>query len=138
MSQTVEYGNSASVPSGVEEVVMRRSWWLGGFGIAGLIATFGIALFASPFASSAPDGMGRVAIDEGFDHTEKPSPLEDRSPVGGYAVKGVSNEKVSTGLAGAIGVALTLMIGTGIFIGLRRAGAGRRIATIPDARRMTT
>lgn len=102
---------------------MRRSWLLGGFGVAALGAVFAIALFASPFASSAPDGMGRVAIDEGFDDTEKPSPVEGRSPVAGYAVKGVSNDKVSTGLAGAIGAALTLLLATGIFFGLRRAGA---------------
>jgi PDGLE domain len=116
---------------------MRR-WVLGGFGIAGLLAAFGIALFASPFASSAPDGIGRVAINEGFDHTQKTSPVENSSPVGGYAVKGVSNEKVSTGLAGAIGVALTLLTGTGIFIGLRRAGTAGQGRRAPDGHRMTT
>jgi cobalt/nickel transport system permease protein len=117
---------------------MRRSWVLGGFGIALLLAAFGIALFARPFASSAPDGMGRVAINEGFDHTEKANPVKKSSPVGGYAVKGVSNAKVSTGLAGAIGVALTLLIGTGIFIGLRRAGRAEQGRRAPDGHRMTT
>lgn len=108
---------------------MRRSWLLGGFGAAVLLLALGIALFASPFASSSPDGMGRVAINEGFDHTEKTSPVEHASPVGGYAVKGVSNQKLGTGVAGAIGVTLTLVIGTGIFLGLRRAGRAQRMTT---------
>lgn len=96
-----------------------RKRLVGGFIIVGLTLAFAIALFASPFASSSPDGMGRVALDNDFHTTEKTSPLEETSPVGGYAVKGVAGEKTSTGLAGAIGVAATFAIGFGAFQGLR-------------------
>ncbi len=105
---------------------------VGGFVGVGLAVAFAIALFASPFASSAPDGMSRVAIDHGIDSTEKASPVEDGSPVGGYAVRGVGHEGVSTGLAGAIGVAGTFAVGTGAFVALRSLrGARRRAADTP-------
>jgi hypothetical protein len=103
---------------------------VGGFIVAGLAVAFAIALFASPFASSSPDGMSRVAINEGFSHTEKASPIEDASPVGGYAIKGVEHKHISTGVSGAIGVAATFAIGIGAFHGLRlssrRRGQGMR------------
>ena len=96
-----------------------RTRLIGGFIVAGLAVAFAIAMFASPFASSSPDGMSRVAINEGFDHTEKTSPIGDTSPVGGYAVKGVEHEQISTGLSGAIGVAASFAIAIGAFQGLR-------------------
>jgi hypothetical protein len=99
---------------------MTRRWWLlGGFLSVGLTVALAIGVFASPFASSAPDGMSRVAIDEGFDHTEDVSPVEDPSPVGGYALNGVTNERVATGLAGGIGVVVTFALGVALFGGLR-------------------
>jgi cobalt/nickel transport system permease protein len=107
-----------------------RTRLVGGFIVTGLGVAFAVALFASPFASSSPDGMSRVAINEGFDHTEQASPIEDASPVGGYAVKGIDHEQVGTGLSGAIGVAATFAIGIGAFQGLRvisrRQGQGLR------------
>jgi multisubunit Na+/H+ antiporter MnhB subunit len=82
---------------------MDKKWWLlGGFLVGGLGVALALALFASPFASRAPDGMGRVAID-----------------------KGLPNERVSTGLAGAIGVVLTFAIGVGVFSALRVARNAR-------------
>ena len=98
---------------------------VGGFIVAGLAVAFAIAVFASPFASSSPDGMSRVAINEGFGHTEKTSPMEDASPIGGYAVKGVEHQHISTALSGAIGVAATFAIGIGAFHGLRLSSRRR-------------
>lgn len=43
--------------------------WLGGLGTALLIAGL-----LSPFASSNPDGLDRVAQDHGFDHRAEPHP----------------------------------------------------------------
>jgi len=108
--------------------VTVRKRLLGGFVGAGLAVAFAVALFAGPFASSSPDGLGRVAIDHGFASTEKAGPVEDGSPVGGYAVRGVGHERVSTGLAGAIGVAATFALGTGAFVVLRWVRGGRRRA----------
>lgn len=107
-----------------------RARLIGGFTVAGLVLAFAIAMFASPFASSSPDGMSRVAINEGFDHSEKASPVEDASPFGGYAVKGLEHEQVGTGLSGALGVAATFAVGVGVFHGLRVVGRRRsRVST---------
>jgi cobalt/nickel transport system permease protein len=71
----------------------------------------------SPFASTSPDGLNKVAIDKGFDVEAKASAVED-SPLAGYAVKPVQNEKVSKGLSGIAGVAITLVIAGALFGGL--------------------
>jgi hypothetical protein len=90
----------------------RKSLWLliGG----GLIVALGLAFFVSPFASSSPDGLNKVAIDQGFDGQEQESATAD-SPLAGYAVEGVDDESLSTGLSGIIGVAITFGIGMIIF-----------------------
>jgi hypothetical protein len=98
---------------------MRRKWLLGGFLIAGLAVALVIGVLVSPFASSRPDGLSRVSIEKGFAETAKTSPIGKPSPVGGYAVKGVSDARISTGLAGGIGVVLTFALGAGVFFGLR-------------------
>ncbi|MCL3817666.1 PDGLE domain-containing protein [Aeromicrobium wangtongii] len=102
-----------------------RARLIGGFTVAGLVVAFAIALFASPFASSSPDGMSRVAINEGFDHRETASPIEDSSPVGGYTVKGINHEQIGTGISGAVGVGATFAIGLSAFHGLRVVGRRR-------------
>jgi hypothetical protein len=90
----------------------RKSLWLmiGG----GLIVALALAFFVSPFASSSPDGLNKVAIDQGFDGQEQESATAD-SPLAGYAVEGVDDEGLSTGLSGIIGVAITFGIGMIIF-----------------------
>ena len=60
------------------------------------------AFFISPFASSSPDGLEKVAGDKGF--LEKGEAGEVIvSPVPGYAWPGIENERIATGLAGAFG-----------------------------------
>ncbi len=88
------------------------------FIVAGLLLAIGLALFVSPFASGSPDGLNRVAIDEGFDKSAKGHAL-DNSPLAGYAVKGIDNERVSKGISGLIGVLLTFGIGLAMFGALR-------------------
>lgn len=94
------------------------------FVVGGLIVVLGLAFFASPYASSSPDGLNRVAIDKGFADTEEEHAVAD-GPLAGYGVKGVDNEKVSTGLAGVIGVAITFGVGM-ILFGLLRTIRARR------------
>jgi cobalt/nickel transport system permease protein len=90
----------------------RKSLWL--LIVGGLIVALGLAFFISPFASSSPDGLSKVAIDKGVDaHERKPATAE--SPLAGYGVRGVDNQRVSRGLAGIIGVAITFGIGMIIF-----------------------
>lgn len=95
--------------------VRSRPRLLGGFVVAGLAVASALALLAGPLASGEPDGLSRVAIDEGFAHTEEANPVEARSPVGGYALDGVGDERAATGLAGAFGVGLTFAVAAGLF-----------------------
>jgi hypothetical protein len=94
------------------------------FVVGGLIVALGLAFFVSPLASGSPDGLDRVAIDEGFADAEEEHALAD-SPLAGYAVDGVDDEGLSTGLAGIIGVAITFGLGMIVFGALRAMRARR-------------
>jgi hypothetical protein len=102
----------------------RRSLLL--FVIGGLIVALGLAFFVSPYASKAPDGLNRVAIDQGFSSAQR-SPGD--APLAGYGVKGVEDQKLSKGLAGVIGVAVTFGIAMILFGYLRT----RRARSAPRA-----
>lgn len=86
----------------------------------GLLVAVALAVFVSPRASSQPDGLNKVAIDQGFADTEEEHGLGD-VPTAGYAVEGVDDDGLSTGLAGLIGVAVTFGVCGGLVLVLRRA-----------------
>ena len=88
------------------------------FVLAGLVATVLVAAVVSGFASGDPDGLERVAIDQGFEETAGDHAL-DGSPLADYAVEGIDDERVSTGAAGIIGVAATLAVTVGLLYGVR-------------------
>ena len=88
------------------------------FLLAGLLLALGLALFAGPFASGSPDGLEKVAEDKGFSESASDHGLAD-SPVADYAVRGVDDKRISTGLSGVIGVLITFGVGLGAF-GLMR------------------
>lgn len=78
-----------------------------------------IAGFLSYYASSHPDGLEYVAHATGFaktagDHATAGSPFAD------YGVSGVKNARLSGGLAGVIGVGVTLLVAGGLAFVLRR------------------
>jgi hypothetical protein len=85
----------------------------------GLVLSLVLAGGASYYASSQPDGLEKVAGDVGFLDSAQESVVED-SPLSGYEVAGVDNERISGGLAGIIGVASTAAISFGLFYALRR------------------
>ena len=76
----------------------------------------GLAVFASPYASGAPDGLNRVAADEGFASQAR----EQRSPVPGYAFPGVGDERLAKGLAGFAGTLGVFAVAFGAAHLLRR------------------
>lgn len=88
------------------------------FLVAGLLLALALALFVSPFADSDPDGLTKVAEEEGFSQAEREHDLAD-SPVAGYEVDGVDDDRMSTGVAGVIGVLVTFGLGAGAFAVLR-------------------
>ncbi|MFR9726141.1 energy-coupling factor ABC transporter permease [Streptomyces sp. MS19] len=91
-----------------------RPLWLGGLGVAVVCAAF-----ISFYASAEPDGLERVATDEGIAEEAREHGMAD-SPLADYGVRDVDNERLSTGLAGAAGVAVTLAVGSGVFVAVRR------------------
>ena len=99
----------------------RLLWFLG----IGLIVALLVAGLLSGFASGEPDGLERVSIDEGFDEAAADHALGD-SPLAYYAVEGVEDGRLSTGLAGVIGVGVTLAVAAGLFYGIRLYGRARR------------
>ncbi|CAM5546219.1 Cobalt ABC transporter permease OS=Streptomyces rimosus subsp. rimosus (strain ATCC / DSM 40260/ JCM 4667 / NRRL 2234) OX=1265868 GN=SRIM_016635 PE=4 SV=1 [Streptomyces rimosus subsp. rimosus] len=100
----------------------RRVW------LAGVAAALVCAGGLSYYASTSPDGLEKVARDQGIDakaeeHAAKDSPLAD------YSVKDIANPRIAGGLAGVIGVGATLAVGTGVFVVVREAAglcAGHR------------
>ncbi|MFD9966945.1 energy-coupling factor ABC transporter permease [Streptomyces sp. NPDC059015] len=88
---------------------------------AGLVISLVLAGFVSFYASADPDGLERVAADKGIDEKVEDHATAD-SPLADYGVGGVENARVSGGLAGVIGVGATLVVGTGVFIVVRRRG----------------
>jgi hypothetical protein len=97
----------------------------GAFVVAGLVVAAALAFFVSPRASSEPDGLNRVAVDEGFADEETNHALDD-SPTAGYETRGVDDDRLSTGVAGLIGVGVTFALAGGLLLVVRRAGGRRR------------
>jgi hypothetical protein len=93
------------------------------FLLSGLLVAIGLAMLVSGFASSAPDGLNKVAEDHGFAASAKQH-LFENGPLAGYAVKGVGNDRLSTAIAGLVGVLVTFGIGLGLFALLRAMRSG--------------
>jgi cobalt/nickel transport protein len=89
------------------------------FLIGAFFASLLIAGIASYYASSSPDGLEKVAIDIGFMESATENTNAD-GLLADYGVKGVDNERLSTGAAGVIGVFATAAVSTGLFFALRR------------------
>ncbi|WP_199747633.1 PDGLE domain-containing protein [Actinomadura sp. WAC 06369] len=102
---------------------MRTKYFFAGFLIVSLV----LAGIVSHYASSSPDGLEKVAADKGIAAQEEEHALAG-SPLGDYGVEGVDDGRLSGGLAGLIGVGLTLAAGGGLFWAIRRRGGGE-----PDA-----
>lgn len=95
----------------------HRAVWL-----TGLAASVVLAGFVSFYASASPDGLEKVAADQGIDaqaeeHAAAGSPLAD------YGVEDVSDARLSGGLAGVIGVGVTVVAGSAVFWTVRRRRA---------------
>ena len=100
---------------------------LGLFVMVGVLVALVLAGIVSSFASSEPDGLERVAIDEGFADTAEGHVFAD-GPLADYSARGVDNNKLSTGVAGVVGVGVTFVIAAGSVALIRRA---RRRAPAP-------
>jgi Na+/H+-dicarboxylate symporter len=91
-----------------------RTWWLVGLAIAALV----VIVFA-PLASGDPDGLERVAEDQGFLGAALDALY---SIIPDYTIPGVDGN-LSTVIAGLIGVAIVfaIMVGLGRLLARRRS-----------------
>jgi hypothetical protein len=98
-----------------------------------LAVTVALAALVAPHGSDAPDGLQRVALDEGFAGTETEHATAG-SPTAGYRTVGVDHDALATGVAGVIGVAVTFALGAGVVLVAQRARrSGRDRARGPAA-----
>jgi PDGLE domain len=95
------------------------------FTILALAIAVGLATAASPFASSSPDGLERVAGDKAFLEEGRLASIQEDSPVPDYAFPGVEDARVATGLAGFVGTLGVFAVGYGVAVVSRR----RRMAS---------
>jgi len=92
-----------------------------GWFIAGLAITVFIAVVVSQFASDEPDGLEYVAEQQGFGDAADAHDLAE-APLAEYGENLESDSRISTGLAGLVGVAAALAIGFGLFWLIRAPG----------------
>lgn len=107
----------------------NRGMWLGG-----LAATLLCAGVVSFYASASPDGLERVAADNGIDEKAEDHAAED-SPLADYGIEAVTDTRLSGGLAGVVGAGATLAVGSGVFVAVRRrraGGTGEDASSLPD------
>ncbi|MEV4097153.1 energy-coupling factor ABC transporter permease [Streptosporangium saharense] len=110
-------GEATAVSAPQRATAPRRVGW---FLPAGVLVAALLAGVVSFYASSSPDGLERVAEDKGFigqagDHALGDQPLADYGEVGGIPV----------GVAGLVGVGVTLAVGGGLFFAVRRRNQGK-------------
>ncbi|MDN0193781.1 energy-coupling factor ABC transporter permease [Streptomyces sp. S.PNR 29] len=86
---------------------------------AGLVTSLLLAGFVSFYASADPDGLEKVAADQGIDKKAEEHATAD-SPLADYGVKDIEDARLSGGLAGVIGVGVTVVAGSAVFRAVRR------------------
>lgn len=100
-----------------------KHWpWL----LGALLCALLLAAFVSPYASSSPDGLERVAADKGFlAKSETRPPAWRHAPLAAFAFPGLKHPKLATGLAGLTGTLLVFGVAWGVarFASTRRAAA---------------
>nr|BFD84334.1 energy-coupling factor ABC transporter permease [Streptomyces sp. Xyl84] len=111
--ELVDAPAAAPVPAPAASGSHRKLW------ITGLVTSLVLAGFVSFYASASPDGLEKVAHDKGIDKKEEQHASAD-SPLADYGVKDVSDARLSGGLAGVIGVGVTVAVGSGVFWVVRR------------------
>jgi hypothetical protein len=86
----------------------------------GLAFAVGLAVFISPYASSSPDGLEKVAETQNFLEDGRLHTLHESSPVPDYAFPGVDDPRLATALAGFVGTLMVALVGIAIMALVRR------------------
>ncbi len=99
----------------------RARFW--SFVAGALVVAVALAVFVSPFASGSPDGLEKVAADQGFETAAAEEPTWGLSPLGDYQLPGIGNERVATAIAGLLGTVVLFVL----VVLAGRAFSGRRL-----------
>lgn len=89
----------------------------------GLLLSLVIAGWLSYYASNAPDGLNKVAADNGLDEGAVASAASGL-PTAGYSIAGISSDRLAGGLAGILGVVVVGLVAFGMFRLLSRSSRG--------------
>jgi hypothetical protein len=90
-----------------------------------LAVAIGLGTAVSPWASASPDGLQKVAGDQGFADRGRVHRVQADAPAAGYAVPGVRDERLAKGLAGFAGTLVVFGLGSGGAALLRRRAGCR-------------
>ena len=90
------------------------------FCVLALAVAVGLATAVSPYASSSPDGLERVAEDKAFLDQGRLHTVQEESPIPDYAFPGVDDARLATGLAGFVGTLGVFALGYGLAVVVRR------------------
>ncbi len=98
------------------------------FVFAAFLVAVVLATIVSPFVSSSPDGLERVAGDLGFRKIADENPAAwEKSLAPGYELGGIKSKWAARAIAGAIGTMFVFFAGTGITLALRKPRQAHRI-----------
>ena len=87
------------------------------FTILALALAIGLGTALSPFASSSPDGLAKVAQRKAFLDAGR---TQDRALLSDYAIPGVCDQRLATGLAGFAGTLGVFLVSYGVAAVVRR------------------
>lgn len=92
--------------------------------VVGMLASVVLAAGVSLFASSAPDGLERVAEDTGLADRAQES-VTGGSPLADYGLTGTEGS-IGTAFAGIIGIGIMAAVAFGIFVWLDQSKRKRQ------------
>lgn len=93
---------------------------MGIFLAVGLGLAVALVVLVAPRASSSPDGLEKVAIEEGFAEEGRDHALAG-TPTADYGIAGLEHEGLATGLSGLVGIAITFGVAWGVLALVRRS-----------------
>jgi len=102
-----------------------------GFVWIGLGISLLLALFLSPFASTSPDGLEKVAETKGFSEKGESWKLWKHALLPDYTIPWIKNKKVSTAVSGLVGTLAIFLIAFGIGSLIKKSPSGKKMFLIP-------
>jgi PDGLE domain-containing protein len=91
--------------------------------ILALAVAIVLATAFSPFAANSPDGLEKVAEQQGFADRGRLAPVQESAPAPDYAFPGVEDARLASALAGLAGALGVFALGAGVAAAVRRPRA---------------